>query len=148
MYLLYVLVIVIILGAINVVTLKIFDIILSLDENVPSDLEKTNALRKLAEDLNSKVITNSVQVREKLADLIKNKPMSMTEQEAFDRQKQKEEQEESATASKIETMLEIHLEKCLNFSKEISELKDVEEMSEQEIRSVLLLWEKAWDKKL
>ena len=127
---------------------KIFDIILSLDENVPSDLEKTNALRKLAEDLNSKVITNSVQVREKLADLIRNKPMSMTEQAAFDRQRQKEEQEESATASKIETMLEIHLEKCLNFSKEISELKDVEDMSEQEIRSALLQWKEVWNKRL
>ena len=130
------------------VKVKSFDIILSLDENVPSDLEKTNALRKLAEDLNSKVITNSVQVREKLADLIKNKPMSMTEQAAFDRQRQKEEQEESATASKIETMLEIHLEKCLNFSKEISELKDVEDMSEQEIRSALLQWKEVWNKRL
>ena len=78
----------------------------SLDANVPSNLDKTNALRKLADDLNSKVRTNSVQVREKLSNLIKNKPMSMAEQEALDRQKQKEEQEESAKASQIEAMLD------------------------------------------
>ena len=33
---------------------KIFDLIMPLDDNVPSDLEKTNSLRKLADDLNSK----------------------------------------------------------------------------------------------
>ena len=31
---------------------------------------------------------------------------------------------------------------------EVSKIKDVKEMSEQEIRSVLLKWEKVWDKGL
>ena len=122
-------------------------------------LKKKNSIRKLADDLNSKVRNNAVQVREKLADLIKNKPRSLVMQEAFDRKKEKEEKEESAKkeneervdsakASKIEAMLDNHLKKCLSFSKEISDIKDVEEMSEQEIRLVLLKWREVWDKKL
>ena len=149
---------------------KIFDLIMTLNDDIPSDLEKTNSLRRLADDLNSKVLNNSVQVREKLADLIINRPRSMIEQEAFDRQKEKEEKEESAkkekeekeesakkekekreeTAkeSKIGILLAGHLAKCLKFSEEISELKDVEEMSEQEIRLALIQWKEVWDKKL
>ena len=83
----------------------------------------------------------------KFSDLIRNKPRSLTEQEAFERLKQKEDQEESTKANQIEAMLSGHLEKCLNFSKEISELKDVEEMSEQEIRSALLQWKEVWNKR-
>ena len=64
---------------------KIFGLIISLDANVPSNLDKTNALRKLADDLNSKVRTNSVQVREKLSDLIKNTPTgASTNPKSFD----------------------------------------------------------------
>ena len=44
---------------------KIHDVLISLDDNIPSDLEKTNLLRKLADDTNSKVLMNSLQVREK-----------------------------------------------------------------------------------
>ena len=74
---------------------KIFDLLMKLDENVPSDAEKINTLRKLADETKSKVFNNSLQVRSKLSDLIRNKPRSLTEQEAFDRLKQKEDQEES-----------------------------------------------------
>ena len=45
-------------------------------------------------------------------------------------------------------MLAGHLATCLKFSEDISELKDVEEMSEQEIRLALLQWKEVWDKKL
>ena len=127
---------------------KIFDLIMTLDDNVPSDLEKTNSLRKLADDLNSKVLNKSVQVREKLADLMKNKPFTLAEQEAFDHQKEKGEREESARQSKIVAKLKNHSEDCTKLSKEVSARKDVEEMSEQEIRSALLEWKEVWDKKL
>ena len=43
----------------NVCQGKIFDIIMLSGENVPSNVEKTNTLRKLADDLNSKVLNNT-----------------------------------------------------------------------------------------
>ena len=50
---------------------KIYEAILSLNENIPSDLEKTITLRKLSDDINIKVRNNSKEVKLKLDDLIK-----------------------------------------------------------------------------
>ena len=68
---------------------KIYEAILSLNENVEGDLEKTNIIRRLADELNIKVKQNSKHVKTKLSDLVKNKPLSAAESESFDLQKQR-----------------------------------------------------------
>ena len=42
-------------------------------------------------------------------------------------------------------MLNTNLHKCLELSKEVTELKDIEEMSEQEIRWTFLQWKEGWE---
>jgi len=66
------------------VSRKIFNSLIKLNENIPSDAEKVNTLRKLADDTKSKMFDNSVQVRDKLSDFIENRPFTPAEQKAFD----------------------------------------------------------------
>ena len=63
---------------------KIYEAILSLNENVEGDIEKTNILRRLADELNVKVKKNSKDVKLKLSDLVQNKPLSAAEKRLSD----------------------------------------------------------------
>ena len=104
----------------------------------PVILKKTNLLRKLADDTNSKVLTNSMQVREKYSALIKENPLTAAEKEARDREKEKEENESNARFSKLAAKLKNHSSNCLSLCEKVDAHKDVELMSEQEIRMALL----------
>ena len=112
---------------------KIYEAILSLDENVPSDLEKASSLRKLSDDINVKVKKNSVDVKLKLSDLVQNKPLSAVEKRLSDEKKSK---------------LEAKLSNCSTRAKDLIEKvkahKDVDLMTEQEIRHALLEWKDEW----
>ena len=99
--------------------LKIHETILSLNESIPSDMEKINSLRLLADEINVKVKTNSKQVRQKLFELSKDKPLSTLEKEFLDRQKEKEENESNARFSKIAARLKNHSSNCLHFVRKL-----------------------------
>ena len=129
--------------------IKIHDVLLSLNENIPSDLDKINLLRKLADDTNSKVLTNSVQVREKLSELIKENPLTAAEKETRNREKKKEEYESNVRFSKLAAAkLKNHSSDCLLLCEKVDAHKDIELMSEQEIRMALLEWKDEWKKEL
>ena len=132
----------------NVCQNKIYHVLVLLDENIPSDLDKINLLRKLADDTNSKVLTNSVQVREKLSELIKENPLTAAEKETRDREKEREEYENNARYSKLEAKLKNHSINCLSLCEKVDAYNDVELMTEQEIRMALLEWKDEWKKEL
>ena len=102
---------------------KIYEAILSLNENIPSDLEKINTLRKLSDDINIKVRNNSKEVKLKLDDLIKNKPLSAAEKRSSDEKVSKLEAKLTNCSSRAKVLLE-----------KVNAHKEVDLMTEQEVR--------------
>ena len=112
---------------------KIYEAILSLNENIASDLEKINTLRRLADELNVKVKTNSKDVKLKLDNLVTNKPLSAAEKRSSDEK-----------VSKLEAKLTNCSIRAKALIEKVNAHKNVESMSEQEIRQALMEWKDEW----
>ena len=112
---------------------KIYEAILSLNENIASDLEKINTLRRLADELKVKVKTNSKDVKLKLDNLVTNKPLSAAEKRSSDEK-----------VSKLEAKLTNCSIRAKALIEKVNAHKDVESMSEQEIRQALMEWKDEW----
>ena len=124
---------------------KIHEAILSLDELILSDKEKISILSRLADELNVKVRINSRQVKLKLSELIADKP---SEKVSFDPQNEKEKRESVARYRKIKVKLNNHSSNCMLLRQKVDAHKDVELMSEHEIRVALLEWKDEWKNEL
>ena len=111
-------------------------------------MEKIKILNRLADELNVKVRLNSRQVKLKLSDLIADKPVPASEKVSFDIQNEKKQRESTARHRKIKVKLKNHSSNCIQLCQKVDTHKDVELMSEHEIRVALLEWKDEWKNEL
>ena len=134
---------------------KIFDLITELDENVEADEARIRSLRSLSDELKKRVKTNAKEVKDRMVEILKekeeNKPMSAFERETLDIKKQELESKRADAAKRAaskSTSLMQKIEKCQDKAEslisKLNEEKDIEEMSEQEIRKSILIDLKEW----
>ena len=130
---------------------KILEFIYELNGTDASDATKIETLRKLSAELMLRVKQNANDVTIKMAELIKSVPMSEGEKASFDL-KTKEYEERKALQAKKEADMKgkalIKLKQCREKSSSLIDIirdeKDVDEMTDQEIRVAISVRSKEW----
>ena len=134
------------------------DVIDKLHEYVEKDKQRIAQIKKINNDLGQKFKTNDTEVKMKfvtmIADYEVNKPITPAEKSQLDimAAKQKKEKDKEAKVAKEneeKAILKIKnaVKKFSDLKKKITDVKSIEEMSEQEIREKLIESQK-WEKKI
>ena len=131
---------------------KIFELIYELDENVAADEARIKSLRSLSDDLRKRVMTNANEVKVRMAEILRekeeNKPMSAWEKKNLELKQQEDAKRATLKSNNLLKKIDKCVEKAENLINKLKGEKDVETMTEQEIRKSILNDVKEWKAEL
>ena len=131
--------------------IKILEFVYELNDDDTADQARIKTLKTLGEELKQRVKQNANEVNIRMAELIKNAPLSDVEKETLEMKKRECEERRALHAkkadvekSKVMTKLNQCLSKANSLISTMKDEKNVEEMTEQEVRVAILVKTKDW----
>ena len=126
--------------------IKILEFVYELNDDDTADQARIKTLKTLGEELKQRVKQNAYEVNIRMAELIKNAPLSDVEKETLEMKKREYEERRAlhakkadAEKSKVMTKLNQCLSKANSLISTMKDEKNVEEMTEQEVRIAILV---------